>query len=118
MNTGRLNGIIRNLEVKLQRPLQWSICLLHFNELPFKRLFEKIDGRPTGPDTWSRPIGRNLKDCETKGIASFTRIDVDDSLPITKPNDLSQDQKYLYDCFHAIKSGECSEDLANRSPGK
>lgn len=32
-NTGRLTGILRSFEVKLQRPLHWFVCLIHFNEL-------------------------------------------------------------------------------------
>ncbi|KAJ8869462.1 hypothetical protein PR048_028453 [Dryococelus australis] len=30
-NTGWKNGIIRQLELHVGRPLQWSVCLLHFN---------------------------------------------------------------------------------------
>ena len=109
---------MRHLEEKLQRPLQWIICLLHFNELPFKHLFKKIDGFATGPEKYSGPIGRILNVCEERAIVSFEPIDFGYSLPVTNPGDLSQDQKYLYNCFYAIKSGECSEDLANRSSGR
>ncbi|GBM38130.1 hypothetical protein AVEN_1524-1 [Araneus ventricosus] len=34
-NTGWKNGVIRNIELKIQRPLQRFICLLQYNELPF-----------------------------------------------------------------------------------
>ncbi len=43
-NIGCRNGVIRNLELKLNRPLQWFICLLHANELPLRHLFIKLDG--------------------------------------------------------------------------
>lgn len=118
VNTGHERGIIRKLEEKLQRPLQWNICLLHFNELPLKHLFQKIDGRAIGPETFSGPIGRKLKICMDDKIIKFDAIDVSFSLPVTNSEDLSTDQKYLHDCFYAVKSGECSENLANRSPGK
>ena len=39
-NVGCDGGIIRILELYLGRPLQRMICRLHFNELPFKYLFE------------------------------------------------------------------------------
>ena len=39
INTGWKNGVIRCLERKIGRPLQWIICLLQFNELPFRALF-------------------------------------------------------------------------------
>ncbi|GBM62446.1 hypothetical protein AVEN_180855-1 [Araneus ventricosus] len=32
VNTGWKYGVIRCLELKLGKPLQWVICLLHFNE--------------------------------------------------------------------------------------
>ena len=58
--------------------------------MPFKRLFQKIDGRALGPETYSGLIGRQLKDCETKPIDSFARIDLGYSLPITNREDLSE----------------------------
>ena len=42
-NTGKRNGIIRKLEESLGRPLQWLVCLLHFNELPFRKYFATVD---------------------------------------------------------------------------
>ena len=109
---------MRFLEEHLQRPLQWVICLLHFNELPFKHLFQTIDGRATGPEKLTGPIGKKLNDCEKTKIAAFPRIPVSHSLPITNRADLSHDQQYLFDCFEAVKSGVCSVKLANSSPGK
>ncbi|GBN06570.1 hypothetical protein AVEN_13858-1 [Araneus ventricosus] len=32
VNTGWKSGVIRRLELKLRKPLQWVICLPHFNE--------------------------------------------------------------------------------------
>lgn len=61
-NTGWKNGVIRNLELKLGRPLQWFICLLHFNELPFRHLFESVDGDTTGPTSFSGQIDKKLTD--------------------------------------------------------
>ncbi|GBM66633.1 hypothetical protein AVEN_213101-1 [Araneus ventricosus] len=34
VNTGVFNGVICRLELKLQRAMQWIICLHDFNELP------------------------------------------------------------------------------------
>ena len=33
-STGCNRGAIRNLELFMQEPLQWDICMLHLNELP------------------------------------------------------------------------------------
>ena len=45
VNTGIHQGVIRQLEAKLERPLTWSICLLHGNEKVFTHLFEAIGER-------------------------------------------------------------------------
>ena len=38
-NFGSNNGRIHNLEMMLGKPLHYSICQLHGNELPFKAVF-------------------------------------------------------------------------------
>ena len=62
-NTGWKNGVIRKLELKLGRPLQWFICL-HFNELPFRHLFESVDDDTIGTTSFSGEIGKKFTDCE------------------------------------------------------
>lgn len=47
-NTGKHSGAICSLEKELQHPLQWFICLFHFNELPFTALLKELVGKPTG----------------------------------------------------------------------
>ena len=41
VNTGHKNGVIVSLEKHLKKPLQWFVCLLHTNELPFRHLFSR-----------------------------------------------------------------------------
>lgn len=43
-NTGDKGGRIRNIEIDVN----WFICILHCNELPFRHLFQKLDGTTTG----------------------------------------------------------------------
>lgn len=43
MNTGKKSSVIRLLEEHVKCPLQWSVCLLHENELPLCHLFQHID---------------------------------------------------------------------------
>ena len=40
------------------RALQWLICLFHMLELLFRALFEVIDGKASGPDSYTGPIGK------------------------------------------------------------
>ncbi len=47
VNTEVDNGIIHRLEKRLGRPLQWSICLLHTNDMPLRHLFTSVDGKTT-----------------------------------------------------------------------
>lgn len=114
-NTGWRNGVIRQIELHVGRPLQWSVCLLHFNELPFRHFFQHLDGVTTGPTSFSGPIGSQLKDCEKLPVVEFFPIDC--VLPEVDRKLLSKDQQYLLDICKAIKSGECPEDLSRRDPG-
>jgi len=60
VNTGEFNGVIRRLETGLNRPLQWLICMLHLNELPFREVFSKVDGVTSGPRGFHGDIGSRL----------------------------------------------------------
>ncbi|GBP67308.1 hypothetical protein EVAR_97926_1 [Eumeta japonica] len=115
-NTGKFNGVIRLFERRLQRPLQWIICMLHLNELPLRHLFDYLDGKTSGPSTYNGPIGKLLDKCETRAVVEFESIP--GQLPTLKPDDLSTDQKYLFEITLAVITGSCADDLANKSPGK
>lgn len=69
VNTGYKNGVIPFMERYLQRPLQWFVCLFHFNELPLKSLFEKLLGKQTGPGYWPGQLGRDLSRCHTLPVS-------------------------------------------------
>ncbi len=95
-NTGWKNGAIKFIETRLKRPEQWAICLLHFNELPLRHLVEILDGKTTGPQSFSGLLGKQLAKCEFLSIVAFQRIEC--SLPRTLDAiSLSKDQKYLHD---------------------
>lgn len=118
VNTGNKDGIICLLEKKLHRLVQWLVCLLHANELPLRHLFEHLDGKTTGPRSFTGVIGEALKDCENLPVVQFTPIACE--LPeITKSrSDLSTDQLYLYEICDAVSRGQCDVSLAKRNPGK
>lgn len=116
VNTGKYAGIIRLLEKRLQKPLQWIICLLHMNELPLRHLFLHLDGCTSGPKSYIGPLGKSLETCEKLPVKKFERIE-GQMLP-KMAKDLSSDQHYLYKIVSAVVSGEFPEDLGNKSPGK
>ena len=62
LTQGGKKGVIRNFELKLARPLQQVIRLMHFNELPIRHLFESVDNDTTGPTSLSGKFGKNLTD--------------------------------------------------------
>ncbi|GBL89555.1 hypothetical protein AVEN_87885-1 [Araneus ventricosus] len=90
VNTEVFNGVIRRHELKLHRTIQSIICLLQFNELPLRHLFES---KSSGPSSYTGDIGRNLKACEMLPLVAFNCIECD--LPGIDPTYLSCDQKYL-----------------------
>lgn len=115
INTGWKNGVIHNIEVLIHRPLQWFICLLHFNELPFRHFFKYLDGETEGPSTFNGEIGKELPGCEKLPVVKFEAVKSEE-IHVSK-SDLSKDQKYLLDMVKAIRTGECSTDLAVKDPG-
>ncbi|GBN29919.1 hypothetical protein AVEN_253455-1 [Araneus ventricosus] len=112
-------GVIRRLEMKCGRPLQWVVCLLHANELPLRHLLQTLDGVTSGLRAFSGPIGIAIKTCEELAIVPFEVIE-GTSLPEMDEfhiRDLSDDQRYLKDMFEAVSDANCPNDLANRKPG-
>lgn len=117
VNTGKSKGVIACLEEKLRREVQHLVCILHTNELPLRHLLSKLDGGTTGPKTFSGPIGARLMGCENLNVVSFEPIPVAWTSEMQKTEDLSTDQKYLFDICAAVSTGQCSRELQNRKPG-
>lgn len=115
VNTGALGGVIRLLEVKLDRPLHWFICMLHANELPLTSML-KLDGTTSGPKAFSGPIGKAIQSCENLPVIKFTAIE-GNIFPEVDFEDLSTDQKYMYKMCIAVTNVECPTNLALQTPG-
>lgn len=115
-NTGSKGGILRLIELDLKRNLHWFVCQLHGNELPLRHLFNSLDGKTTGPKSFSGPLGVLLQRCETLPIVEFNKIDSE--IPLLDKKDLSSDQKYLLEMSQAVTVGHVPEDLARRNPGR
>ena len=58
--TGHSGGVIRILEERLRRPLQWSMCLLDCNELPLRHVFWLLNEVTIGSDSFSGKIGKRI----------------------------------------------------------
>ena len=94
--------------------------MLHMNELPLRKLFIEIDGCSSGPDRFTGPIGKLITKEYNLPIVNFQIIEIDDNFKsnLTNLENIGSDQKYLRDIILGISSGEVSDSLANRSPGK
>ncbi|GBM85896.1 hypothetical protein AVEN_144323-1 [Araneus ventricosus] len=109
-NTGWKNGLIRRIEIHLWKSLQWVVCLLYFNELPFRYLFQYLDGK-----SLRGSIGEKLSGCGKHPVIGFKSTDC--QIPTIDRSILRKDQQYLLYISMEIKSGNCKEDLAVRDPG-
>ena len=117
---GHMQGAIAYLEKLLGHPVQWSICLIHGNELPFCGLFQLHDGKTSGPNSFKGPLGKQLEDNLTKfPPVKFARIKNKDfpNIPVDVVDDLSTDQRYLYRICCAIQEGQLENGLADCQPG-
>ncbi|GBO21898.1 hypothetical protein AVEN_142418-1 [Araneus ventricosus] len=63
----------------------------------------------------SSDISEALLTCETLPVTTFEVIDGE--LPTTDRRDLSKDQMYLLEISQVLRLGNCSDELARRSPG-
>lgn len=115
VNTGCNNGIITLLENRLQKPLHWFICLLHLNELPLRHVIEKHYGVAKGPETFCGELNQSLRTCEKMAIINFEKIEGE--IPMINEDELSSDQKYLYQIAQAVAKGSCPKKLASLKPG-
>ncbi|GBO45089.1 hypothetical protein AVEN_31582-1 [Araneus ventricosus] len=83
------------------------------NELPFRHIFQHIDGQTAEPKSFSGPIEQQLTYYEKLSVVDYESIycsilDIDRNL-------LSKEQQYLLDISNAITLGHCPVDLENRT---
>jgi hypothetical protein len=91
VNTGRIGGVMRLLEVQCGKPLQWLVYQLHANELPLRHLVQHLDGSTSGPRAFSGVIGKALSNCEMLPVVLFQKIEAD--MPVIVVSELSQRSK-------------------------
>lgn len=76
VNTGVIGGVIRCLEKHLDKPLQWLVCLLHNNELPFISLSILMVNQWDQEATPDRLVKHYqiVKNCLSQILNLFSRI--------------------------------------------
>ena len=100
--------------------MQWIVCLLHQNELPFRHLFEKIDGKAVGPETFTGPVGKLISGKDGLILKpleeSISFEPVSGKVPIIDYELENNDLKYLYKICHLIQKGPKEGDLSPPQP--
>jgi hypothetical protein len=116
VNTGVKAGVMRKLELKLERKLVWLVCNLHTGELPLRHLIVGLDGPTVSDNKFSGTIGKLLDSAtELEVNLNFTRISVGPpliKLPDKVIEDLSTDQHYGYKMVCAVRDGVLPAGLA------
>ena len=119
--SGTDGGAQHFIETRLDKNLFRVLCLLHTNELPLRKLFIHLDGKTSGKDSFSGPIGKTLKIVNSFKVKdTFTAMTAGDSIPILPDevyHDFSWDQKCLYKLLHALRSGKSYADIINMKLG-
>ena len=80
--------------IELGRPLHWSICLRHLNELPLRHLSISLDDATTGSHSINEPIGKSISTSAQRPIDDFTIIAGEHI--IYDKHFLSSDQLYFF----------------------
>lgn len=121
VNTGWKDGMFAHMERDLGKKLLLCSCLAHENELPFRKLFDSLDGGfgTTGPNSFGGEMGKRCKDkLHLEDVVKFEKVDtnlIDIDENVVK--DLSRDQKLLYRYIKAISEGSVSQQLAVQVAG-
>ena len=122
VNTGHENGTIKRLEVLLNHPVNWCICLIHFVELIFKHLFKLHDGDTTSAGTYKGVIGQEISRYKSKFPDPILRWKaIPGKVPLINQellNNLSSEQQLFYHFCIAIQSGNLSANLASKDMPK
>ena len=80
---------------------------------------QKLDGKTTGPNGYTRNIGKQLEDCEKFPICDFATIKTEMLRVFDEAKDqLGSGQKHLYKIVRAVGIRHISERLTNLYPGK
>lgn len=116
-NFGRDNGAIRLFELLIRSHVQWLVCLLHSNELPFRVLLGHYVAKTNDPQSFSGPLGAKLKICQTLPIVEFEILDFGSELLNIDTTALNTDKKYLIDICRVIATAVVPVDFQHRATG-
>ena len=112
VNTGRVGGVVRLIEIYLEGLIQWLICRLHVNELPFKHKFEANDGETSAQKIFKVTIGNKIENVSKLVDFELTNGNLE-KIPEDIVKQISIEQNEI--CI-SIKSGNILISLAKKPP--
>ena len=95
-------------------------CNLHWVELPFKHISKSTIGVSPTPGIYKGPLADQLTgDIHLQSVTHFTAIKTSNKLELSEEfiEDLSNDQRLLYECYKAVTTGKISEEWLGRRIG-
>ncbi|CAB4067051.1 unnamed protein product [Lepeophtheirus salmonis] len=116
VNTRPEKGAIRFVELELQQALRIIICLLHENELPFRHLFEEIDGKTEGPGNYTGFIGKTISSKDGLNLKPPEEGEMfeaaDGKVHMIDYEIKNNDIDYLYPTCDLVQDGPIKGDLS------
>ena len=119
-NTGATGGANRYVEVKLERPLLYVVCVFHGVEKTFQSYFLHLENvASTGP-FYNGPHGKLLKDgVALEPIVQFEKVPgLVGEYPEDFINSMNNDLILFYELCIAIQTGVFSESLMRKKLAK
>ena len=115
--TGWKGSLVVKLEELLNRKLHMIGYALLQNELPFKAIFKKLDGGTTGPRSFGGMLKQKCKENNHELLQlSFNKIETpigEGYISTAILNNLSSDQKLLFEYCKGIGSGRVDDQWAS-----
>lgn len=99
----------------MNKLLQWIICLVHANELPFRYLFQYLDIKTSCPKGFFGQIGTQLEKCEDMETIDYTKLNHCCHKLLLR---IYSDHKYLFEIIQEVASGIFHQDIAKRNSRK
>ena len=109
----------------LQRPCQRFVCILHHAVLPFRHLFEALDGETAGPKAFKGPIGKTiLENVWKQKLVEFTPLQnpellsLINTIPKVDFKGLSKDHQHLIMMVKGALTGQLHAKWSEMRIGK
>ena len=101
------------------KTVHWFVCQLHWNELVLREVFRELDGKTSGPGSFTVPLGKAARGYVHRlSPVKFRPVSGPElALPDSVIADLSSDQLLLYQLTRALQTGNIAPKEACKKIG-